>query len=376
LRAARAAVTATFFASGALYGSLFARIPELQDEAGLSNATLGAGLFALGLAALFAQPLAGAAATRIGARACVRAGAIVNGAALALPGLASTPVQFAIAVAFVGLGAGVIDVSMNVAAAEVEERSGKRMFSSFHAAYSFGAMTGAAIGGVVAQAGVGTEPHLALAGVLSAATVVVATRWMPRVAGHAGHAFARPTWALAALGAIAFCGLLAEGSVGDWSAVHLARDLDASPGEAAAGLTAFALCMALGRLAADPVAERIGPVAVVRGGGVLAVIGLVTALLADTPALAIAGFAVMGIGLAGTFPLALVAAARASGQSPAAAIAAVSTAGYTGLLLGPAVIGFIAHATTLPAALGGVVALCAVIVVVGGAARGPRAAAG
>lgn len=369
VRAARIAVTATFFANGALFGTFYSRVPALQEGAGLDDGTLGLGLFALALAALVAHPLTGALVTRVGSRAAVRAGGVVYGAALCLPGLADGPVTFAAAAAFVGVGAGLLDVSMNVAGAEVEERSPRRMFSSLHAAFSFGGMAGAGIGGLVAGAGVDAAAHLALGGAFVATVVLVAARWILPGHGHTGPAFARPTRALAAIGVVAFCALLAEGSVSDWSALYIDREIGASVATAAAGLTAFQLCMGIGRLSADPLAERFGPVGVVRGGGALATAGMLVALLGDVPVLAIAGFALMGLGLGGSFPLALMAGAGRAGTGTAAAIAAVSTAGYTGLLLGPALIGLAADATSLPAALGGVVVLCAVLAAMGGAVR-------
>lgn len=314
------------------------------------------------------QPPTGALAGRVGSRACVRVGAVAYGAAVCLPGLAGSPPAFAAAAAAMGLGAGALDVSMNIAGAEVQERSPHRVFSSFHAAFSFGGMTGAAAGGLVAEAGVSPEAHLLVAGVLAAAVVLVAARRLPPAAVAApGPAFARPTRGLVVLGAIAFCALLAEGSVGDWSAVHLTRELDATPAAAAAGLTAFSLCMALGRLAADPLSVRLGSMLVVRCGGALAAAGLVVALVASSTPLAVAGFALMGVGLAGAFPLALLAAAGSAGPSPGTAIAAVSTMGYAGLLAGPALIGLAAEATSLPTALAGVVVLCGAVALLAGA---------
>ncbi len=348
-------------------------MPALKEGAGLGDGTLGLGLFALAITALVAQPAAGALVARFGSRAIVRLGGVVYGAALCLPGLAADPLAFAATAALVGAGAGLLDVAMNVAGAEVEERSSRRMFSSLHAAYSFGAMGGAAIAGAVAGAGVDVAVHLAIGGAIVAAVVLVAARWMLPRAGHAGAGLARPTRALAVLGAVAFCALLAEGSVADWSPVYLDRDLAVGPVVAAFGLTAFQLCMGVGRLAADPVAERLGAVAVIRGGGLLAMTGLAVALAVSEPTVAIAGFAVMGIGLAGAFPLVLLAGAEGRETDAAPAIAAVSTAGYTGLLVGPAVIGMVSEATSLPAALWLVVALSAVLAALAGTAR-PRAA--
>ena len=136
------------------------------------------------------------------------------------------------------------------------------------------------------------------------------------------------------LGVVAFCCLLAEGAVFDWSAVYLRRELEAGEALAAAGLAAFSVTMGLGRLAADRLADRLGPVVLARGGAALAGTSFALALAVATPAAAIAGFALLGAGLAAVFPLALAAAAARSPHAPAApAIAAVSTAGYLGLVM-------------------------------------------
>ena len=172
---------------------------------------------------------------------------------------------------------------------------------------------------------------------------------------------------------VAFCCLLAEGAVFDWSAVYLRRTLDAGEATAAAGLAAFSLTMGLGRLTGDRLADRLGPVALARGGAALAGTSFALALLAATPAAAIAGFALLGAGLAAVFPLALAAAAARSPHAPTApAIAAVSTAGYLGLVCGPPTIGLLSGLVGLVGALGVLVALCGVVVLLADSVR-PRA---
>jgi hypothetical protein len=180
-----------------------------------------------------------------------------------------------------------------------------------------------------------------------------------------------PARRLAALGAVAFCALLAEGSVGDWSAILLDRETEAGPSLAALGLAGFSLTMGFGRLAADPLAGRFGRTAVVRGGGLLAAAGLALALGGATAASGIAGFAVMGGGLAGVFPLAL-SAATVDGAAAAPALAAVSTTGHLGFVAGPALIGLLSDATSLPAALALVAVLCLAAAALAGAAGGGR----
>ncbi len=195
---------------------------------------------------------------------------------------------------------------------------------------------------------------------------------MPASADAAGEgepAFARPTRALLGLGVISFCVLLGEGAMSDWSAVYLDGTLETGPGFAAAGYAAFSLAMAFGRLFGDGLAERLGHVRLVRACGAIAAGGLGAALLVGQPVFALIGFACAGAGFSVVFPAALSAAGRAEGTAAGPALAAVSTAGYTGFLVGPPAIGFAAELVGLGGALFVVVGLSAAIVIFADAVR-------
>jgi MFS family permease len=372
----RAAVTVFFAVNGVAFASLFSRMPDLQREHGMSDGMLGLVLLAGALALMVAQPLAGAHAARSGSAPLTVAGGLAYAAGLMLPGLASSPVLFGASIVALGAASGVLDVSMNAQAVAVNKRHRREIFASFHAAFSFGALAGAGVGGLAAGVGLRPLAHLAIvAAALVATVLLVRPGLLPAAADARADAplFARPTRALAALGVLSFCALLAEGSVGDWSAILLDRETEAGPSLAALGLAAFSLTMGFGRLAADPLAERFGAPAVVRAGGLLAAGGLAWALAGGSAASGIAGFAVMGCGLAGLFPLALNAAA-AGGRAAAPALAAVSTTGYFGFIAGPAIIGLLSDATSLPAALALVAVLCLAAAGLAGAAGGARPA--
>jgi hypothetical protein len=237
----------------------------------------------------------------------------------------------------------------------------RRIFNSLHAWFSFGALAGAAAGGLAAGAGIDPLPHLALVVGIGAVAALVASRGLPPAEAEPrpeGPRFARPSRRLAALGAIAFCALLAEGAVFDWSGIYIRTESDAAVGLAAAGLAAFNLAMGFGRLTADRAAERFGSATLGRIGALVAAAGLGGGLLLGGAAGAIVGFAVMGAGLASLFPLAV----RAAGYDPASsgpAVAAVSSVGYAGFLTGPPAIGGLAELFGLGAALACVCALLA-----------------
>jgi fucose permease len=191
-------------------------------------------------------------------------------------------------------------------------------------------------------------------------------------AGGRGEGFVLPDRRLVALGAIAFCGLLGEGAMGDWSAVYLDQSLGADVEVAAVAFAVFSLTMALGRFSGDRIVARFGGGAVVCGGGALAALGLGATLLIGRPGVAIVGFGLIGAGLSCIFPVALSAAARTPGLAAGTAIAGVCTIGYLGFLIGPPAIGGLAELTSLPVALSVVVLLFVLIVVLGNRASERR----
>ena len=323
------------------------------------------------LGLILTQVLAGAAAARLGTRPLVIVGACGYALGLVPVALAESLTGLAASLAFVGVANGVLDLAMNVHGLDVERRLGRPILSGLHAAFSFGAFAGAIAGGAVAEAGAEVTVHLPSVAAAGIVIALIAGRFLlpPETgASSAGPAFATPNRALLALGMFAFCVLLSEGAVNDWSAVYLEDELDAGEAVAALGLAAFSLTMAFGRLAGDRMTLRLGAGVLARLGALAAAAGGTLAVLAPGPALAIPGFAVMGVGLATLFPLALRAASDDAG---APSVAAVSTTGYTGFLAGPPLVGGLAEIGGLRLGLGAVAALCFVgALLSGNAARG------
>ena len=367
----RFAVLGVFFVNGVVIGTWVVRIPAIQQELDLSEGQLGLALLGAAVGALVAMPLVGALASRFGSRRVVGTTAMLLSLSLVLPALAPSMILLVPALAMIGAANGGLDVSMNSQAVAVEEGYGRPIMSSFHAAWSFGGLAGAAVGGLFASVGMGPLPHFASIAVLSAiAFAAVYKKLLPAGADASedgAPAFARPTRALMGLGIISFCVLLGEGAMGDWSAVYLNSTLQTGPGFAAAGYAAFSLAMAFGRLFGDRFTERLGPTRLVRLCGALAAIGLGIALAIGQPLVALVGFACAGAGFSIVFPVALSAAGRTKGMAAGPALAAVSTTAYTGFLVGPPFIGFVAEWTSLGAALYLVVALSTVVILLAGA---------
>jgi MFS family permease len=356
---ARAAVTAVFFLNGAVFTSWYARLPAIQDDLGIGAGELGLALLGAPLGLLLAQPVAGALAARRGSRPLVAAAPLYM-AGVVLPALAVDAPTLALAVLTVGAANGILDIAMNAQGLAVERAAGRTTFNSLHAGFSFGALAGAGCAAVAAAAGVEPLPHLAGAAAVGAVAAYVASHYLLPAEADAepgAPLFARPSRRLAALGAVAFSALLAEGAVFDWSGIYMDDEAGSSEGLAPAALGVFSGCMAIGRLAADPVVTRRGAPAVAGAGALLAAAGLGLALALATPPAAITGFALMGAGLSAVFPLAL----RAAGSAGSTDLAAVSTVGYAGFLAGPPLIGLLAEASSLRAALG---LVCALLVLV------------
>jgi MFS family permease len=370
LRTARAAVLAVFFTNGVVIGTWVVRIPAIKDRLGLSEGLLGVVLLGAAVGALVAMPVVGALVSRFGSRRIVGVSALALTVALLTPGLAPSLPLLVLAVALLGAANGGLDVAMNAQAVAVEQGYGRPIMSSFHAAWSFGGLGGAALGGLLASWGIAPLPHFSAVAVLAAIAFVAAYGALLPSAADASEegtpAFARPTRALLGLGIISFCVLLGEGAMGDWSAVYLDDTLRTGPGFAAAGYAAFSLSMAFGRLFGDRFTELLGPVTLVRTCGAIAAVGLGIALAAAQPLVALAGFACAGAGFSIVFPTALSAAGRTGGPT-GPALAAVTTAAYTGFLVGPPFIGFLAELTGLGYSLYLVVALSTAVIILAGA---------
>ena len=369
------AVTVVFALNGALFASIFSRLPAIQERAGIGDGALGLALLCSMVGLLISQVGAGALVARWGSGHLVLIGLLGYAFGLVPVSLSQSFGALAASFALVGLSNGVLDVSMNVHGLTVERGLRRPILSSLHAAFSFGALAGAAVGGIVAAAGVGVVAHLWSAAAIGAAVGLVAVRFLlPPSADAApeGPLLARPSRALAAIGIFAFCALLSEGAVNDWVAVYLDDDLDTGQGLAASGLAAFSLTMGVGRLVGDRLTEALGPVRLARGGAGLAALGMATALAGGEAAIAIIGFAAMGLGLAALFPLALRAAATRTG-TPGPAVAAVSALGYCGFLAGPTSVGGLSELAGLRTALVLVAILCATASALAPVVRAPVA---
>jgi MFS family permease len=366
-RKARIAVLTAFAINGVAGANWFVRIPAVQDDLGLSTAGLGVVLLSLPLGALLAMILSGRLISRAGSRRVVQIGTLGLCLSVALLGLAPNAFALTAVLLLFGLANGAQDVAMNAQGVAVERRYGRSLMSSFHAGWSIGSMAGAAIGGVIAAIGVAPGPHLLVVGLVLAVAGLGTMRWLLPAHIDVGVRQARTPLlprvprAVLLLGLVGFCGLLAEGAMADWSAVYLQDTVGTGAGLAAAGYAVFQVAMTAGRLGGDHLTDRLGAERIVRGGGLLAAGGLGLALLLVQPAGVLVGFVLAGLGLSLIAPIVYSTAGRAGGREPGPAIAATTTIGFTGFLVGPPLIGIVAGVLSLRGALGLVAGLLLVM---------------
>jgi hypothetical protein len=353
----RAAITVVFFADGALFASWISRIPALSDRVGASPGLLGLILLAPAVAGALAMPLTGRVLARGSSRALTRFALLGLMIAVPLPGLAHASWSLAGVLLLLGMTAATLDVSMNAQGVTVERQLGKPILSSLHAAFSFGGFAGAGGGAIAAGVGVSPLLHLLIASVVFGVPGLVATLGL---FGHDDDPDAEAPhlrWRalpprLVLLGVACFFGLLAEGAAGDWSAKLVRIEPAGSATAGALAYAAFSIGMAGGRLAADRLWARWGSAGLIRRGAGLAAVGFTASLVIDSAPVGIAGFLVLGLGLSSNVPTLFRAAAGESGVARGAALAAVSSLGYVGFLVGPPVIGGIAQLTSLRLACG------------------------
>jgi MFS family permease len=358
------AVVARFLIHGLVVSTWVSRIPAVKASLGLSDGALGLALLGTAIGSLAAIPACGWLVGRAGSRSACICTSIGLCLALPLPALAINATTLFAALVIFGAMAGANDVAMNAQAVSVEKFLGSRTMSRFHAMFSVGGIVGAAIGGLIASRSVEPREHFLGAALLFLLIAVTTSPFLmeARTEGKKVATRIRLTAfpaALLVLCAIGFCMFLSEGAIADWTAVYLRQILHASPGTAAAGYAVFSAAMAVFRLLGDAITNRLGPGWTIRGGGILAAVGLATSLVAHSAGWALPGFALAGAGFSSIIPLVFAAGGRASSTGEGVGVAAVSGLGYLGFLVGPPAIGGIAEVTSLRFGLLVIVALSA-----------------
>lgn len=348
---ARIAISIVFLILGCGAGVWAVHIPMVAKRLAIDPAILGLGLLTMAAGAVSFMILAGLAIARFGSRQATAAVAITFAVVAPLPIVATSLPLFFIGCLLFGAAMGSTDVAMNTQATELEALRKTPIMSSFHGFYSAGALGGALIGAAVIGAGWGNGSGATAVAVVFLIGAIYAAGNLLRSPppSHAGPSFALPNRAVIGIGLIAFLCFAIEGAVTDWSALFLSIDRAATPTMAATGFALFSVAMAFCRLTGDPIVARLGGRAVLLGGGILMAVGVIIAFAAPTTLLSAIGFGLVGIGAANTVPVVFSAAGQTPGVPPSVGIAAVTTFGYSGFLVAPPILGFIAKGYGLSA---------------------------
>ena len=364
-----AATAAVFFVNGLLFASWTAHIPQVKDHLGLTDAALGLALLGAPVGSVSAMVASARLLPRLGSKRMVQATLIGYCAAGPLVGLTGSLAGLFAALCLWGAFQGALDVSMNTQAVAVERARRKPLMSGLHAWWSIGAFAGAGAGVVGVATGLSLTRQLLLLGLPALLVGGWLTTWMVpdsgrnAVAGPVRHPARTLSRAVLVLGAIAAACMLCEGASADWAAVYLRGSLHVTAAIAGLGYTAFALTMVTTRLSGNRLLARFGVRRLLPVLAAIATVGFAAGLAIGLPAAAVVGFGCLGLGLALVIPSVFSAAGRLPGLDPGAAIAVVSAFGWAGFVCGPPLIGGLASVTSLPAALGLVPVLTAVIVV-------------
>ena len=345
---ARWAVSALFFANGLVVGSWAPKLPAMMARLEIGESVAGLLVLALGIGSICLMPVFGALVARRGSAHAVRLAAVLFAPSLIWISLAPTVWAVAAAVLVFGGLIGGMDVAMNANAVAVERARRRAIMSSCHGFWSLGALAGAGAGGAAIQA-LGETAHALIVTLIVAAMLALA---FPRLLqdppyGEQKHQPLRlPRTPLPYLiGVMALASMIPEGAILDWAAVYLQREMDASLAVAGWGFAACAGTMAVMRFLGDGIRGRYGAVRTLRASTLTAMAGLALAGLAGSPAVALAGFALAGIGIANMVPIAFSAVGNVPGLAQGVGLSVVTTMGYSGILLAPGTIGYLAERT-------------------------------
>ncbi|MGJ5090784.1 MFS transporter [Bradyrhizobium oligotrophicum] len=360
--AARLATRLAFFVAGFGIACWAPLVPFAKQRLGVDDATLGLLLLSLGVGSVASMLAAGLLSARYGSKPVV----VVSGIALALflplLAIAATPATLALALFAFGAALGSLDVAVNIQAIDVERLSERPLMSGFHAQFSIGGFAGSGV--MTALLAFDVAPllgTLACCALALAAMIVAAPRLMASKPAQTGPLLVLPHGAVLLLAALAAIMFLVEGAMLDWSALLLAGSGRLPAAQAGLGYIMFSIAMTAGRLVGDAVVARIGDRATLLAGSAIAIAGFVLLLTAPLVAAAMAGFALIGLGASNLVPVLFRRAGAQTAMPVGLAVAAVTTAGYSGVLLGPAGIGFVAAATSLPAAFWMLAALLVIV---------------
>ncbi|WP_423149247.1 MFS transporter [Rubrolithibacter danxiaensis] len=346
----RIAVASLFFIQGLGFASWASRIPTIQQKLHLSEAELGGVLFALPVGLMISLPFSGILIVKQGSKRVVLFSAVLYAVILLSIGLSFNTLHLIASLFLFGITGNMINIAVNTQAVGVEDLYKKSIMASFHGLWSLGGFTGAAIGAFMIGLGINPFYHFILILIITIAVVAVSSGYVLKKDINTKTdqpIFALPEKSLIKLGVIAFCSMICEGTMFDWSGIYFKNIVMAEKAWVGAGYTAFMSTMVMGRFIADRFTSRYGLKTTLQASGALTATGLIVSVLFPSLYTAILGFLLVGFGVSSVVPLVYSAAGKSQVLSPGVALAAVSTIGFLGFMIGPPLIGMVAAASSL-----------------------------
>jgi len=348
----RLAVNLYFFVNGFIYANWVSRLPRLQELYELDNGTTGMVLLAYAIGALVAMPISGWLIVKNGSERMTIIFAFLYCSTIPFLAVMGTPLFLGILLFIGGMFTGVMDIGMNAQAVLVEEKYKKPIMSSFHAVFSGGMMIGAGVGALFTKWETPIFQHFLIVTIVALGLALYSNFYLVKdkpspQSKEESSGLQMPTSALWGIGIIALCCMLGEGAMADWSTIYMNQIANADPALAPIGLGAFSTAMMIGRIFGDKGRIVFGDGKLLIINSLVALSGVVLLVVFPTPIMAIIGFFLIGLGLSVIVPIAFSTAGSMKGLAPGVGISMVSTIGYSGFLLGPPIIGFIADWQTL-----------------------------
>jgi MFS family permease len=353
-RVHRIAVSCFFFLAGLCFSSWGSRIPDIQQKLHLNNADLGTVLLGLPTGLLISLPMAGWLVSKFGSKLVLIFSALLYAGTLPVLGLVQTKTELIAALFLFGLGGNMLNISMNTQAVGTENLYGRSIMASYHGIWSLAGFSGAAVGALMIGFGLSPLEHFVIISGAAALIILGASNNVLKNDLNNNKkepVFAKLNRSLFHLGIIAFCSMICEGTMFDWSGVYFQKIIRPDRSLVTAGYTAFMCTMAIGRFIGDWVVTKFGKKKTLQCSGALTALGLIIAVIFPFFVTGVLGFLLVGAGVSSVVPLIYGSAGKSKTMSAGLAIAAVSTIGYLGFLVGPPFIGFIAQASSLKVSL-------------------------
>lgn len=348
----RIAVGTLFFLQGLCFATWASRIPSIQQNLALSDSMLGLILFAIPVGSLLSLLFSAALVTRFGSKRVAANALLLYSLFLPVIGFSNSPVLLITSLVGFGMAGNTSNIAINTQGVYVEARYGRNIMASFHGLWSLAGFVAAGTGSYMIGNGIVPLTHFVLVTTLLVAGVAISFQYLlpdEKRSAEPTKVFVKPDKFLLTLGVLAFCCMICEGAMFDWSGIYFQKVVQAEKNWVGAGYTAFMCAMATGRFVADWVANRLKFKKTILASGLLIACGL--SIAATMPLLmpSIVGFVLVGFGVSSVIPLVYSEAGKAKTLSAGSALTAVSSIGFLGFLMGPPVIGLIAGAFNLRA---------------------------